>query len=278
MRNKKFKNGTAIKGSDLQGCFLCKVLSEDMVMRGFQYKIGMNEDVNPLVLEGSCKAGLHFVAVQDLCGFLDYGINLATVRIPEDEAVYVDKGKFRTHRLEIRSVLPLDEVSTWEFLVRNGADITAFDNYAVIWAAEKGYLEVMKYLHKNGVDITAGNNDVVIHAAKEGHLEAVEFLHKNGADITADNNYAVIQAAGQGHLEVVKYLYENGADITADRNCAVRWAARYGHLEMVKYLVENGADITVWNNEAIRMAANAGHLDVVTYLAESGADIGMLKL
>lgn len=37
MKNGKFEVGTVIKGKDLKGKILCKIFSEDMKMRGFQY-------------------------------------------------------------------------------------------------------------------------------------------------------------------------------------------------------------------------------------------------
>ena len=245
MGNKGFDKGTIIKGKDLKDRVLCKVLSEDMKMRGFQYKMGLNEDINPLELKGSCKAGLHFCDVKSVCNFLCYGSLLAIVEIPDEEDVCVDDGKYRTHRVTIRRVMPLNDVTTWKYLHKNGADITVNDNYAIEWASENGYLEVVKYLHKNGADITVYDNSALCLASLRGHLEVVKYLHKNGADITVDNNYALRYAAKNGHLEVVKYLHENGGSITAYNNYALRHAAIYRHFDVFKYLYENGADISV---------------------------------
>lgn len=266
MQENKFKEGTIIKGKDLKGYTLCKILSADMNMKGFQYKTGMNEDINPLVRAGSCEVGLYFCLVQDACKYLDYGTVLATVRIPDDEEVYVDRGKFRTHRLEIREVMSLNEVTTWEYLVKFGADITAGNNAAVRLATISNHLDVVKYLHENGADITADNNFAIRMAAYWGYLEVVKYLYENGADITARNNEAIRFAAGNGYLEVTKYLHEHGADIMARNNEAVRSAAISGYLEVVKYLHKNGADITVKNKHAIRFAEEKGHMDVVRYL------------
>ena len=206
MKNGKFDVGSIIKGKDLKGEILCKVISEDMVMRGFQYKMGMNEDVKPLAISGSCEAGLHFCLIKDVYRYLSYGSKLALVSIPDDEDVYVDIGKFRTHKLGIKKIMQFSEAETWMYLYENGADITADDNYAVRWAAENGHLEVVKYLHENGADITAEDNEAVRCAAIYGHLEVVKYLHENGADITADDNYVVERATRNGHTDVVKYL------------------------------------------------------------------------
>lgn len=237
--NSKFEVGTVIKGKDLKGYTLCKILSENMNIRGFQYKTGINVDVNPLALKGSCEAGLYFCFIEDICNYLAYGTKLAIVKVPEDEDVYVDRGKFRTHRLEIRKIMPYNEVATWRYLYKSGARLTGDNNYAVRWAAEKGHLEVVKYLHKSGANITADSNYAVRWAADNGHLKVVEYLHKNGANIVACDNYAVRMAASNGHLEVVKYLYENGADITAYDNYAVKKAEKKGHTDVAEYLRAN---------------------------------------
>ncbi len=266
MKNGKFIEGTLIKGKDLKEEILCKVISEDMVMRGFQYKMGMNEDVKPLVTEGNCKVGLHFCLIEDVSRYLGYGSKLALISIPDDEDVYVDDNKFHSHKLDIKKIMQLDEVETWMYLCKNGLDVTAGNNNAVRWVARNGYLEVVEYLYENGADITAEDNEAVRWAAENGYLGVVKYLHQNGADITAQNNAAVRWAAAYGYLEVVKYLHRNGADITAMNNYSAVWAARNGYLEIVKYLYENGADITVQNNAAVWWAARNGYLEVVKYL------------
>lgn len=269
MKNAEFMEGTMIKGKELKEHILCKVLSENMVMQGFQYRMGMNEDIKPLAMSGSCGAGLHFCLIKDICGYLYYGSRLALVGIPDGEDVYVDDGKFRTHRLEIKKLLPLDKLTAWKYLYENGADITAHNNDAVMRAAENGHLEVVKYLHEHGADIMAGNNSALRGAARWGHSEVVKYLHEHGAEIIAGDNDALRCAAEYGHLEVVKYLYEHGADLTARDNYAVRYAAKNGHLKVVKYLHKHGADLTADDDYAIRYAAERGYFDVVEYLEEN---------
>lgn len=239
MKEKKFTKGTIVKGKELKGCSLCMVLPEDMTVQGFQYKIGINEDTVSFAGTGICIPSLNFYMVQNIGIYLDSGTKLAIVGIPDKEEVCVDHGKFRTHRLEIKEVMPFSEMGTWEYLLGYGADIRGCNDHAVRYAAENGYLEMVKYLHKNGADIMAANNLAVRTAARNGHLETVRYLCENGADITAVDNHAVRWAAWKGHLEVVKYLHENGADITECNNEAVRWAAENGHLDVVEYLKAN---------------------------------------
>jgi ankyrin repeat protein len=147
------------------------------------------------------------------------------------------------HQIEIKRLLPIhDDVIS---ILKNYILDTRAVNKCFIYAAENGYLEVVKYLHDDIKDIsvnTSGYN-AVKWASYYGHLEVVKYLHQNGADITAENNFAVRLAAYRGHLEVVKYLHQNGANIIDRNNYTIRWAAGNGHLKVVKYLRDNGADI-----------------------------------
>ena len=73
----------------------------------------------------------------------------------------------------------------------------------------------MKYdsgiLIKNGADVTARDNYPIRKASENGYLEIVELLIKYGADVKADNNYAIIKASENGYLEIVELLIQHGA-------------------------------------------------------------------
>ena len=87
MQDDKFIEGTVMKGKDLKGYTLCKILSEDMKLRGFQYKIGMNEYVKPNILGGDYREGFRFYLIEDICRYLSHGTKLAMVSVPDEEDV-----------------------------------------------------------------------------------------------------------------------------------------------------------------------------------------------
>lgn len=238
---KNLNTGVIMKGKKLSKHILGKVIPEDMSCRGFQYKIGINEDVNPLCIKKGEGAGLHFCFMQDICEWLFLGHDIAVIRVPDDEDVYVGDYDFRAHRIEIVELLQFSRVDTWKYLIQNGANITADNNEAVRKAAYYGCFDVVRYLHSKGADITMNDNEPIRRAAENGHFHLVKYLHQNGADITAEDNYAVKYAAYNGHLDVVKYLYKNGADITAEYNFALWWAVENRHSDVAGYLRQNGA-------------------------------------
>lgn len=128
MKIGKFREGTVIKGKDLKGYTLYKILSGDMEMCGIQYKLGLNEDTGLHGIDWANGSGLSFCLARDICCFLPCGEILALVSIPEKEDVYV-------HRKVIEKTVWMDEIlnsgEAWESLMLNGTDITADGNCAV---------------------------------------------------------------------------------------------------------------------------------------------------
>jgi ankyrin repeat protein len=142
-----------------------------------------------------------------------------------------------------------------------------------IWASQKGKLRLVKWVLRNGANIHAFDDGALRYASRNGHLEVVKYLVEQGADIHADDDGALRWASVNGHLEVVKYLVEKGANIHAENDYALRWASGNGHFEVVKYLLEKGANVHALNDDALRWASEFGHLQVVKYLLEKGANI-----
>ena len=100
------------------------------------------------------------------------------------------------------------------------------------YAAEQGYLEVVKWLHKNGCQATFRAMD---YAAAKGYLEIVKWLHENRKE--GCTVWAMNWSAENGHLEIIKWLHENRTEGCS--SSAVEYAAENGHLFIVKWLFEN---------------------------------------
>lgn len=268
MEINEYKAGTVIKGKDLSGQMLGKIISP------FHSK---NKGENTSVPACKFRTETYFCLIKDICEYLDIGTKFAIVSIPDEEDAFVGEKVFYAENICIQRVMALADVETWEYFTENGADITADDNNAVRIAAEYGWFDVVQYLCEHGADVTADNNDALISAVYHGNFELLEYLHKNGADISAGNDYAIKRASDIGDIKAVKYLYENGADITADYNYPIRRAAMNGNLETVKYLYENGADITAKNNFALKWAKENGHQKTAEYLREQMRRLGKLE-
>ena len=110
----------------------------------------------------------------------------------------------------------------------------------------------------------------VIYSANIGSLEIIKYLVEQGAKIQDES---LLEACEYGHLGVVKYLVEYGLDIHYENDLSLIMASKYGHLGVVKYLIENGANIHVQNDTPLFNSINRNKINVVKYLVNKGANI-----
>jgi ankyrin repeat protein len=79
-------------------------------------------------------------------------------------------------------------------------------NDKLIEACENGDLSIVKKCVKRGADIHAWEDAALRWAAIKGHLEVIKYLVEQGADIHVYDEYALRWAANRGHLQVVNVL------------------------------------------------------------------------
>lgn len=95
-----------------------------------------------------------------------------------------------------------------DFAILNGQDPSADDNYALIVAAERGYLATVNRLLKDPrVNPGDFNNAAIRSAAWRGHANVVKrLLEDSRVDPSAASNFALRTAIERNHEEVVKLL------------------------------------------------------------------------
>ena len=104
-------------------------------------------------------------------------------------------------------------------------------------------IDIVKYLLETSPNIiSAYDNYAVQSACERGYLEMAQFLVEKGANIRAAQDMALRKACGNGHLPVVQFLVGKGADIHAREDLALREAAKRNHFELVEFLLQCGAD------------------------------------
>jgi ankyrin repeat protein len=126
--------------------------------------------------------------------------------------------------------------------------------------AGKGDLDIVKTELDEGRDIDsrdAAGQTALMYAADTGQMEVVKYLVTNGADVNAQSKgfgrgTALIYAAASNRLEIMEYLIERGANVnamTGNKETALFWAAAQGHIDAIKILLKNGADTELKNKK-----------------------------
>ncbi|HSA34061.1 MAG TPA: ankyrin repeat domain-containing protein [bacterium] len=151
---------------------------------------------------------------------------------------------------------------------------------ALMWAAQRGHLEVVKFLVQLGANANAADTDrqepVLMWATKKGHKAVVEFLIASGSDVNQGDQFKetpLMDAARYGHKDLCELLLNKRArvnDTDVNGESALMWAAANGHAEVVKYLISYGADINRINYKtgetALGKAKNKGFNDIVAMM------------
>jgi len=79
----------------------------------------------------------------------------------------------------------------------------------LVTASQKGEFDCVEFLVKNGANVHAWDDSALCWASRNGHLNIVRFLIEKGADVHAQDDEALRWASLYGHLEVVRFLKDN---------------------------------------------------------------------
>ncbi|XP_046548424.1 fibronectin type 3 and ankyrin repeat domains protein 1-like [Haliotis rubra] len=160
----------------------------------------------------------------------------------------------------------------------------------VIWAALKGYREVVELLVTKGANVKLTDRfgiNILHSACLGGDVDVVKYFHSHDmADIDSRaqcKRTPMMLAAENGHKEVVELLVGEGADMSlVDKqhdnifNCAIRG----GHVKVMKHIVSQnkvGINSRGWKKKTpVMVAAEMGGKDVVEFLMELGADLSLV--
>ena len=144
-------------------------------------------------------------------------------------------------------------------LITAGADVNAQDgikNSPFLYAGAEGNVEIVKMALKHGANFKIYNRyggTALIPAAEKGHLEVVKLLvntpnfpidHINNLGWTALLEAVLLSDGGQVHIDIVAALIKGGCDVNiADKNgiTSLMHAKKQGYIEMVKLLEQAGA-------------------------------------
>jgi ankyrin repeat protein len=171
---------------------------------------------------------------------------------------------------------------------------------SLLWAAEYGNIDMMKFLLMAGVNpkVTRPGKVTALHlAARKGCPAIIKMLLEKGVDVNSadvDGVTPLHEAARNGHLEAVEMLIFEKADYKAldsDGNSVLHEAASRTldfprpheelckrKLEIIKILLNYGVPVTGQSKSgytALYYGARLGSVEIVKYLMEQGDFMGL---
>lgn len=105
---------------------------------------------------------------------------------------------------------------------------------ALCLSAKHGHLSVVKCLSKKASKESL--SEALIWSANAGQLDIVKYLVEQGADIHIHNNSALRCNAFNNDTTLATYLIEHGANIHANDDYALRLATRHSNKELIQLL------------------------------------------
>ena len=156
-------------------------------------------------------------------------------------------------------------------------------NIALMLAAAKGHLPVIKWLHQRGAvtnKVTHRGDSALLLAANSGDLASVKWLYQNGGDlhhVNHDGNNALSLAAVAGDLYIVQWLIGKG--VANRRNSmghdAVALATKHGSERVISWLAlsQDLHHCDYRGNNLLLLALCHGHAQLSIRFAHSGVDI-----
>ena len=102
-----------------------------------------------------------------------------------------------------------------KYLIARGANVNDVDYFrlsCLTRAAEVGWTAIVEVLIDNGADVEfagLGSRTAIVWAAEKGHLEIVKLLLMKGKACKHRHNSALVAAEQKSHTHVVKYLTDH---------------------------------------------------------------------
>ena len=110
-----------------------------------------------------------------------------------------------------------------------------------------GQLDLLKQLYAKGAKIDHDGWNPLIYAASKGYREIVRFLLDYGARVnaTTDNGTTALMMAARGnHYDTVELLLKHGANASIKNEAdgtALAWAQKRGYTDIVQLLSHSDA-------------------------------------
>ena len=178
-----------------------------------------------------------------------------------------------------------------KLLHSNGADINQVSsgghNSIMLAILGTGFHDTVKWLIEQDVDVNRSDKygrTAVLYAARKGNLDVLKLLHHKKADIhqvSSDGINSIMAAIlGSCECDTVRWLIEQQVDINfCDKYglTSAHYAARKGNLAVLKLLHINGANIHQGRRDNFDtimavILASCNH-DIATWLIEQGVNI-----
>jgi hypothetical protein len=149
-----------------------------------------------------CRGGIYFTIPKNIHCFLNIGIYIREVTIPEGAEMVEDHGKWRASKVILGERRDLGEIGTWGWLVENGVNV----------------------------------NECLLFMCRNERLDIIKFFVESGANIHWNRDYFLRYAAYGNKIDIVRYFINLGCDVHIYDDIILKYAEENGDAELIEYI------------------------------------------
>lgn len=129
--------------------------------------------------------------------------------------------------------------------------VTTIDNYALSEAVSNGNIDIVKLLVEHGADAKSCYDFAMKYAANKGYSKTIKYITSIYNDLIHNDDVVWYAAIGE-HFKLVRYLVSIGANASSFDNHVVYLAFLQGDIDTVDFLIHHGARLLIHSeNDAL---------------------------
>ncbi|UFX99757.1 ankyrin repeat protein [Megavirus baoshan] len=252
-----------------------KILGANFNQKGYQYHKGLNVLDKPFENNGSCvPGGLYFTNIENIFKFINYGVYLVKVTIPEDAQMVKDpdNDKWRADKIIISDEKDLREIDTIKYLIEQGADIKRDYHFVLDFTINNNLHKMLEYILTICKDIKINLSVPSVLPIYSTDMAKVLINHKAKL-----STYFVNQIIEHYDLEIIKIIVKQD-DPTGLIYYIYNMAVKINDLNIVKILYENNSEIKNMyelNSGVFKLALAQQSFNVLNFMIENNFKISV---
>ena len=222
-----------------------KITNSQENHNGFQYVDGLNiliEKFNENPDHSCCTGGFYFTDITNIFKFLNYGVFLREIKLPIDNPKFKmikdkENDKWRTNLIILGKRYDLFTVNTFKYLIKNGANIHADDDYVFRYCAQNGHIAIMDWFKNSGFEYKYDER-AINHASQYGHIAVLDWFKNSYFEFKYDK-WTINYASLNGHIAVLDWFKNSGFKFKYDES-AINYASLNGHVTVLDWFKNSG--------------------------------------
>lgn len=252
-----------------------KITNEEERHNGMQYKTGLNVDVMPFNPTGVCEPGGIYFSREDILHFIEYGIWIREVTIPDGEPVYENPDfpkKWKAHRVILGERKRIN-IRIIKNLIKIGVNLKGCLHKIAIWASKQNHLNIIKWLHENYKQEFCEPHiidDVFRFAASSGNIKILKYVLKN-FNVQLYDNYLLPEVINHKQIKTlkflrsIKYMFDEEVD-----NYIINRIIAVGDIEIIEFFTEMGFNVFQNPIKDIKTAIFHHRTNVIDLMVKKG--------